>query len=306
MPYTATRRSRRKKRRKSKMDKLIRLGGIFTVVLIFAILLVVVIRKTNKDDEQIPVKLDITSTNAEANSESTSGDNNNNNSDNATTNSNDETSTSDEVETTTANPGDDLHQYYGDSINDDGQIIVCVDAGHGGIDGGCVGANDRLEKDDALRLALALKPELEALGATVYMTRSDDSFPALESRPMYANSVKADVLISLHRNSYEADPSVHGVEAWISNQSADNSYKLASDILTALDSVGISRNRGIRAGTQGNASQDYAVNSISSMPSLILEMGFITAPDDNANLDSKNNEYAKAMAKAIVDFIKAQ
>ncbi len=298
MAYTTTRKSRRRKRRRSQMDKLIRLGGMLTVILVFAIVLVLVIKKFNSDGGETPIVVDVT-TNNEAGSTDSNGE-----SVTPTTAGEGETTTEDE--TTTVDPYGDLHQYYGDSINDDGKIIVCIDAGHGGIDGGCVGPNDRLEKTDALNFALALKPELEALGATVYLTRSDDSFPELESRPLYANSVKADVFVSIHRNSYASDSSVHGIEAWISSQNADNSYKLANDILTVLDGVGISRNRGIRTGTQGNASQDYAVNSISSMPSVLLEMGFITAPDDNANLDSKKSEYAKAMAKAIVDFINAQ
>lgn len=53
-----------------------------------------------------------------------------------------------------------------------------------------------------------VQEELEALGAKVIMTRSDDTFIELTNRPAIANDAKADVLLSIHRNSYEADASV--------------------------------------------------------------------------------------------------
>lgn len=201
---------------------------------------------------------------------------------------------------------ENIYQYYGESMCDDGKMIVCIDAGHGGKDGGCEGLNGRLEKDDALSMAMALKPELEALGVTVYMTRTEDTFPPLESRPLYANSVDADVMISFHRNTYPGTEIVHGVEGWISYKDAEVSRQLAENLLSALESVGITKNRGVKTGSQGNAKEDYVINSVSSMPSVVMEMGFITAADDNENLDTKRTEYARAMAEAIVEFIQSQ
>ena len=200
---------------------------------------------------------------------------------------------------------DNIYQYYGDSICDDGKMVVCIDAGHGGKDGGCEGLNGRLEKNDTLSMAMALKPELEALGVTVYMTRTEDTFPPLESRPLYANSVDADVMISFHRNTYPGKEVVHGVEGWISYKDAEVSRQLAEKLLAALESVGISKNRGIKTGSQNNAKEDYVINSVSSMPSVVMEMGFVTAADDNENLDTKRAEYARVMAEAIVEFIQS-
>lgn len=281
---------RRHRRRRLTLESLTRIGLLIMIILIIILCIVLITKCNNKNDNEpvkvttnVPQTTSPTDTTTEVPSTSTT----------------DTTSSTDE--TTSGTPA-----AYGDTITDDGQVIVCVDAGHGGMDGGCVGAGDRLEKNDALSLAKMVQEELEALGAKVIMTRSDDTFIELTNRPAIANDAKADVLLSIHRNSYEADASVKGVEAWISQSNPANSAALSSAILSALDKVGISRNRGVKCGTQGNAAEDYAINSHSTMPSLILEFGFITNAEDNNNYDSNMRAYAKAIAKAIYDWVSAQ
>ncbi len=89
-------------------------------------------------------------------------------------------------------------------------ITVLLDPGHGGGAPGAVGVSPTLiEKDTNLQTALALKSELEELGATVYMTRSDDTDVTLRQRLVTAFGLMPDVFISLHSNStvYSADVS---------------------------------------------------------------------------------------------------
>lgn len=284
-------RKRRHKRRLS-LESVTRIGLLITIVLVL-VLAIVLITKCNKgkDEAETTTKpIVITSENISSDGEAD------------TTTDGETTTLGDGEEPTTLDPA----SVYGDNIVNDGQVIICIDPGHGGIDGGCVGDNDRLEKDDALKLSLAVKREFEALGATVVMTRSDDSDISKFERPAFANSKNADVLLSIHRNSYTSDASVKGVEAWISSSNPTNSSNLSNAILTSLDTAGITRNRGIRTGTQGNAAEDYAINSQSLMPSLILEMGFITCPEDNSNYDNKMDTYAKAIASAVYDWVNAQ
>ena len=168
--------------------------------------------------------------------------------------------------------------------------IICIDAGHGGSDPGAVNG-DRQEKIDTLALALRVASYIEKAGYTPLLTRSDDTYLSLGDRCAIANDADAAYFVSLHRNSAEGGK---GTEVWISSQ------KTAQEILKALDEVGIQANRGVKAGTQGSSDGDYAVNRNTEMPSCIIELGFIGNDEDNRLLDKHIDDYAKAIADAIV------
>ena len=187
---------------------------------------------------------------------------------------------------------------YGDDLYNDGKFIVCIDPGHGGNDNGCIGIDGSEEKDDALTLAKYLKYQLEQRGITVVITRTTDVWVDLLDRPKFANENNADLLISLHRNAYEGDSSVKGFEAWINSYDSDNSEEIANMIMENLEEVGISNNRGVKRGTMDD-SDDYRVNARSSMPSVLLEMGFMSSPTDNWLYSEKVADYAIAIADAI-------
>lgn len=180
---------------------------------------------------------------------------------------------------------------------------VCVDAGHGGSDVGAVGLDGSYEKDDNLRLALKVKEALKKSGVNVIMTRSDDSDTQLDSRSVIANKAKADLFVSLHRNSTVKANTTKGIEIWIHSSGSERSYAAADDILSSLEKVGISDNRGVRIGTQGDSDDDYAVIRDTDMTSMIIEMGFMTSQDDldyfNENLDN----YAKAISNGAVEWL---
>ena len=190
---------------------------------------------------------------------------------------------------------------YGDDLYVDNQLIVCIDAGHGGNDTGCEGSDGTIEKDDDLKLATALKYQLEAMGAKVVMTRSTDEWLDLSERVHIANVSNADAFISIHRNSLDAG-SAKGVEAWINSVDSDNSYELAILIMEKLERVGISRNRGVKKGSIGSSEENYTINEKSSMPSVLLEMGFISSPTDNRLLKENLAGYAKGIAEAIIQW----
>lgn len=173
---------------------------------------------------------------------------------------------------------------------------VIIDPGHGGND---VGAqyDGRNEKDDNLELALLVAEKLKDNGVKVKLTRDDDTFISLENRCKFANRRRAELFVSLHRNSAENGK---GVEIWISSDEPQKDSRLAENILQGLDKVGISKNRGVKSGyAQGNG--NYYVNSHTDMPSCLAEIGFITSETDNALLDKNLEEYAEAIAEAIKD-----
>ena len=194
---------------------------------------------------------------------------------------------------------------YGDEVYSDGQFIVCLDAGHGGDDTGCVAADGAKESEDDLKLAMLVKYQLEQMGVKVIMTRSADVWVDLEDRPYIANMSNADLLLSIHRNADE-DSSAKGFEAWISHKENDNSNELAFLILEKLENVGISRNRGVRIGSMTSSESDYTVNGKSSMPSVLLEMGFMSSPTDNRLFDNNLADYAVAIAEAVLQWSQSQ
>ena len=194
---------------------------------------------------------------------------------------------------------------YGDEVCSDNQLIVCIDAGHGGSDTGCIAKDGSKESEDDLKLALLVQHQLQQMGVKVVMTRSTDVWVDLEDRPYIANMSSVDLLISIHRNADE-ESDASGIEAWISHKENDNSYEIASLILNNLENVGISRNRGVRAGSMTSSEDDYVVNGKSSMPSVLLEMGFMSSPTDNRLFKNNLADYAIAIAQAVLQWSESQ
>lgn len=181
------------------------------------------------------------------------------------------------------------------------QIIVCLDAGHGGTDAGAVNG-DRLEKNDNLRMALAVRDKLEAAGSerlTVLMTRTDDTFLELQQRVDLANENGATLFVSLHRNSGGGK----GVEVWTSSLKEKAECRLAQYIMDALEQAGVQKVRGVKHGTAGNPAVSYTVVGRTEMPACLVELGFIDNDEDNALLDSHWDAYAQAIADGILKMV---
>ncbi|MBR6337626.1 MAG: N-acetylmuramoyl-L-alanine amidase [Ruminococcus sp.] len=179
------------------------------------------------------------------------------------------------------------------------QFIVCLDPGHGGEDGGATDkSGKRWEKDDTFKMCTRIKEILEAKGVTVALTRNDDVLLSLEEICTAANDSKADLFVSIHRNS--AEEKFKGVEIWVNNHEPESDTLLASNLLTALDRVGINENRNVNYGFIGEPQSNYQVNRQTHMPSCLVELGFITNDKDNELLDKNFDAYAEAMADAII------
>ena len=177
------------------------------------------------------------------------------------------------------------------------KALICIDPGHGGKDSGAVW-DGRIEKDDALALALKVAEQIEALGHKAILTRDDDSYPYFSDRADLANNAEADLFISLHRNSAQG---AKGVELWIHSQADKDTTEFAKALLNALADVGISKNRGIKKGTVSSSDEDYFVNKLTNMPSCIVELGFIQSDEDNRLYDEKMDEYALAIAEVAIE-----
>jgi N-acetylmuramoyl-L-alanine amidase len=175
-------------------------------------------------------------------------------------------------------------------------LLIAIDAGHGGWDNGAMYGN-RKEKDDNLALARLVSDEFEGQCVSVLMTRDSDTFVELRDRADMANAAKADLFISLHRNSYtEHTPTSNGTENWIYLTAPEATSGTAAQLV--LDEVvraGVQSNRGVRRG-------NYYVLRKTAMPAMLLESGYIIDEADNRLYDQRLGAYAKAIAKGALRF----
>ena len=123
---------------------------------------------------------------------------------------------------------------------------VVIDAGHGGYDNGAVNGNRR-EKDDNLRMALAVGNLLRGCGVNVVYTRSTDVFIPLLERSQISNNANADLFVSVHRNS-STNTSANGVENWVYSNPSQKAVAAANLVLNRIVSAGVQSNRGLRYG----------------------------------------------------------
>lgn len=193
------------------------------------------------------------------------------------------------------------HRAAEESIPEPDGPLVCIDPGHGGEDGGATGEHERYEKDDNLRLALAVRTALAKRNIRTVMTREEDKKVSLQGRCDIANDAGAVLFVSLHRNSADA-ASAGGVEIWTANRG--RGARLADYIMTGLRKVGIQRDRGVQAGTSSGDDSNYYVNRHTTMPSCLVEMGFITNAEDNRLLDRHLDGYAAAIAEGVDNMLK--
>ena len=175
-------------------------------------------------------------------------------------------------------------------------IRICLDPGHGGNDPGAL-LGKRYEKDDVLRLALAVKPLLEAQGVGVVMTRTDDkTVPSISERCAMANSAGCAYYLSLHRDA--AGPAAHGISLWVHSRANDPTVRKAKYILDELLAVAPTQNRGVQKGTPQDF-ENFGVNAYTTMASALLELGFITNADDNDRFDRCFGQYAEGIARGL-------
>ncbi len=178
---------------------------------------------------------------------------------------------------------------------------VCLDAGHGADDVGATSTGGaRLEKDDNLRLTLKVRDRLEEKGVKVVLTRGDDSDITLKERCKLANRKRCDFFLSLHRNS---SVSGTGFEAWIAKEPKGNEEETAGKLVAALSDISGLPNRGVKRGYRNSSGNNYYVNSNTNMPSILLEVGFVTNEEDNKSFDKSLDENAEAIADIIFESI---
>ncbi len=180
------------------------------------------------------------------------------------------------------------------------KTTIVIDVGHGGSDPGKVGIQGIKEKDVNLAIARYLKDYLIAEDYTVYMTRETDQGlydesvsnkkkSDLSNRIQFLQKKNASCMISIHQNSYP-DTIQHGAQTFYyeGREEDKNFAQYVQDSLLAFDP---SNTRQIKSNTS------YYILKNAQVPSILIECGFLSNPEETANLTDPN--YQKQIAYAI-------
>jgi N-acetylmuramoyl-L-alanine amidase len=214
-------------------------------------------------------------------------------------------------------PGTPLPQQPSAPQEAPGIRTIVIDPGHGGREVGAVGPNGLLEKDVTLAICRKLAASLgDKLGARVVMTREDDSVVSLDQRTALANQYKADLFLSVHMNaavvkgakgsetyflSLEASDELakkaaenENATATTANPNADlnlilwdlahqayvgESSRFATAIQEEMNAATAVANRGVKQAP-------FKVLVGATMPAALVEVGFISNPEEEAKLQS--------------------
>ena len=213
---------------------------------------------------------------------------------------------------------------------------IVIDAGHGGADQGAKGAGGTVEKALSLAVTRRLKASLEArLGVRVILTRDSDIAIGPDERAAVANNNKADLFISLHANA-SVRPSTAGAQVYYLSlgEYGDDAQRAASAPAESLPVFGggsrdievvawrfaqarhIERSatfaRTVEATLRGRV--PLSVRSLqpaplrvlvgANMPAVLVEMGFLSNPEQAAQLasDTYQNTIVQALVDAVIQF----
>lgn len=168
---------------------------------------------------------------------------------------------------------------------------VILDAGHGGQEPGAT-YEGRQEKDDTLRLALAVGEILERNGVDVAFTRTEDVYDTPFEKAQIANREGGDFFISFHRNSSPSANQYSGVETLVFDRTGKK-VELAENINRELADVGF-RDLGIKE------RPGLVVLRRTRMPAVLVEAGFLNTEADNELFDAQFDRIAQAVANGVL------
>ncbi len=181
-------------------------------------------------------------------------------------------------------------------------VIIAIDAGHGGADPGAISQNEAvLEKDVNLAIAVKLQGYLQEAGYTVVMTRTEDEDLAgdtdgrrktadMKERIRVIEEAKSDLMISIHQNSFPEEK-YHGPQVFFQSHSEEAAglAMLVQGELNVFSAPGNSR--------QAKSGGDYYILKNAPMTAILVECGFVSNPEEAALL--KSDSYQRKIAWGI-------
>ena len=165
---------------------------------------------------------------------------------------------------------------------------VVIDAGHGGNDPGSLN-----EKQINLQVALALEALSKVQEIEIILLRDSDIFYTLKERNEFIKAQNADLMLSLHCNYVADKPEVHGMEAFISEQSEDyeQAYQYSRILLAEQFGSGTDK--------ADIKTANFLLLRDSKIPAITLHLGYLSNPQDRANL--QDPEYQKRLAANLYE-----
>ena len=185
--------------------------------------------------------------------------------------------------------------------------VITIDPGHGGSDSGAIGPTGVMEKSVTLRVSLELRKILEKEGAIAHMTRTKDTevsskkaratdIEELQARCDVANKVKSDIFLSIHMDSF-TNRSAKGTTGYYYAKGSRRSRDLADKIRANLvDQLGTP--------SRGTQTCNFYVVKHTDMPATLIEIAFLSNPEEEKLMDSKEGiqKAAVAIADGIADY----
>ncbi len=170
--------------------------------------------------------------------------------------------------------------------------LIILDPGHGGEDEGCM-RGEVQEKELNLEIALRTAERLREMGFKVELTRDDDTELTLEERVAAAEETGADIFVSIHQNACdEQENPARGIEAWYCGES-EGSRRLAKLIYGEVLKKTDAKERNL------NETGELYVIRETSMPSCLIETGFISNKDERKRLSDP--DYQDKIAAGIAE-----
>lgn len=178
---------------------------------------------------------------------------------------------------------------------------IIIDPGHGGFDPGKVGTTGVHEKEINLKIALKLRGYLEQSGAYVIMTRTEDvdldgddtkqwKKGDMINRSKKMNISHGDIMVSIHQNAFPQS-NVKGAQVFF-HKDSEQGQVLAQHIQKAVQTHGDKENKRV-----AKHNGDYYVLRTTEIPSVIVECGFLTNPEEEAKLNT--DQYQEKIAWSI-------
>lgn len=191
-----------------------------------------------------------------------------------------------------------------------GKVIV-IDPGHGGSDSGSIAVDGTYEKTLTFQYANSVKADLEAKGAKVYLTRTSDTrcggtwdlgtTTDLQCRVDVAANVNANIFVSIHMNW---TPGATGSTTYYNDTNNydgnENPYPVQSKELATY--IQNSYQPVLGLSSRGIESANFYVNRMAKMPSVLLEVGFISSSTDLSLIKTREPQTAQAIAQGIVNY----
>lgn len=175
------------------------------------------------------------------------------------------------------------------------QLVIAVDAGHGGGNNGAVGPTGVYEKDITLALSLKLQKALLKEGAKVIVTRSEESFFDNKERILFYRDSLPDLLLSIHLNSSEDPIRIGGTSTYYRYAGFRN---LSQDIYKRLLDLGLKE--------YGNTgSFNFMLNSPTEYPNALIETLFLSNPEEEMKILDPlfQNQLVEKIVLGLKDFL---